>query len=278
MVFGIQMGADDYVAKPYDIDLLSLRIAALLRMRRIRAELQAAQTRLDEMELIASSAGTLAHSIKNPLVIIRNYVKWVRDSLQRNENAAVYKGLEKIDSSTATISRIIDGLRRAHIEKPKMSSVQLPGLLDASLAEVSMGVPSSGLRVLREYEEGIGPVDADINQLRMAFMNLLANALEAMPEGGSLSLRLYATDTRGIHAEIEDSGSGIREDIKGNLFRPFLTTKSHGTGLGLWTAKRIIEFNHGGRLRVESSPGKGTKVKVWLPARCQPGKEIREEG
>ncbi len=276
MVFGIQMGADDYIAKPYDIDLLCLRIAALLRMWRIRSDLQAAQARLDEMELIATSAGTLVHSIKNPLVVIRNYVKWVRDSLERSESASVYKGLEKIDSSAAAIARIIDGLRRAHIEPPKMSWVQLQGLLDASFSEVSAAVPSSQINVIREYENGLSHVEGDMHQLRMAFMNLLVNALEAMPEGGTLALRVYAADSNGIQVEIEDSGSGIREDIKGSLFKPFVTTKPHGSGLGLWTAKRIIETNHHGRLKIESLPEKGTIVKAWLPAGRHPKKAVRE--
>jgi signal transduction histidine kinase len=276
MVFGIQMGADDYVAKPYDIDLLCLRIAALLRMWRIRADLQVAQARLDEMELIATSAGTLVHSIKNPLVIIRNYVKWVRDALQRSEYASVYKGLEKIDLSAAAITRIIDGLRRAHIERPKMSWVQLQGLLDVSFLEVTAAALPSGLKVIKEYEDGLSHVVGDLHQLRMAFMNLVANALEAMPEGGVLALRIYTADSNGIQVEIEDSGSGIREDIKGNLFKPFVTTKAHGTGLGLWTAKRIIEMNHGGRLTIDSILGKGTIVRAWLPTGHHPNKPIRE--
>jgi signal transduction histidine kinase len=266
MVFGIQMGADDYIAKPCNLQELSLRIAALLRMRRIRADLEIAQNRLMEIELIAASTGTLVHAIKNPVMLIRNYVQWVRDSIGRSNQPSAVKGLAQIDSAAEAIARILQGLRRAHIDVPKPSAVHLPELLDACMRDVAGTAFSSPVyQVIRQYPEHVDPVEGDKDQLGMALTNLLANAIEAMPEGGTLNLRIDSDGSAGVQVEIEDSGSGIPEMFKNNLFKPFVTTKGEGTGLGLWTAKRIIEINHGGRLTIESTPGKGTTATIRIP-------------
>ncbi len=277
MILGLQMGADDFVAKPYDFRALSARVAALLRMRRIREELEEAQGRLMEMELIATSTGTLIHAIKNPLVVIQNYVKWMKASVDRADLQGTGKGLAHIEASATAISRIIDGLRRAHLDPPRRSPVHLPELLESVLRELTVTSMLESIQIEREYAEVLGTVDGDRIQLGLAFTNLLSNAIEAMPEGGILILRVVAADPGGIQMEIEDSGEGIREDLRKELFKPFVTTKAQGTGLGLWTAKRIIESNHAGRLTIESIAGKGAVVRVWIPM-GRSVNEVQEEG
>ncbi|MEW6682551.1 MAG: ATP-binding protein [Nitrospirota bacterium] len=276
MVFGIEMGADDYVAKPYDTHELAVRISALLRMRRIREDLESAQARLVEMELIATSAGTLAHAVKNPVVIIRNYVKWLRDAIERSDSRETGDALARIDAAAAAIARIIDGLKRAHLERPRKTWVHLPELLDGAFREMAETAAGADVRVVREYEDGLPPVEGDASQLMMAFTNLLTNAIEAMPNGGMLTLRVFTTGSEGIQIEIQDSGSGIRKELQEHLFKPFITTKIGGTGLGLWTARRIIEAHHAGRLVIDSVPGKGTVVRVWMPTRSPTGNAVRE--
>ena len=276
MVFGIQMGADDYVAKPYDAHELAVRISALLRMRRIREDLESAQSRLVEMELIATSAGTLAHAIKNPVVIIRNYVKWLRDALERSDSRDAGDALARIDGSAAAIARIIDGLKRAHLDRPRKTWVHLPELLDGAFRELAETAAGEKVHLIREYEEGMPPVEGDSVQLGMAFTNLLTNAIEAMPDEGTLTLRVFTRGPEGIHLEIQDSGPGIREELREYLFKPFITTKIGGTGLGLWTARRIIEAHHAGRLIIDSAPGKGTVVRVWIPTRYATDVAARE--
>ncbi|MFZ5862365.1 MAG: ATP-binding protein [Nitrospirota bacterium] len=275
MVFGIEMGADDYVAKPYDAHELAVRISALLRMRRIREDLESAQARLVEMELIATSAGTLAHAVKNPVVIIRNYVKWLRDAIERSDRRETGDALARIDAAAAAIARIIDGLKRAHLDRPRKTWVHLPELLDGTLREMAETAAGAGVHVVRDYEEGLPAVEADAAQLAMAFTNLLTNAIEAMPHGGTLTLRTFA-GSDGIQTEIEDSGPGIREELQEHLFKPFITTKIGGTGLGLWTTRRIIESHHAGRLTIDSVPGKGTVVRVWMPTRSPASTALRE--
>lgn len=276
MVFGIQMGADDYVAKPYDAHELAVRISALLRMRRIREDLESAQTRLVEMELIATSAGTLAHAVKNPVVIIRNYVKWLRDAIERSDGRETGDALARIDAAAADIARIIDGLKRAHLERPRKTWVHLPELLDGAFHELAETAAGEQVNPVREFEAGVPPVEGDASQLAMAFTNLLTNAIEAMPNGGTLTLRIFTPGPDGIQVEIQDSGSGIRQELQEHLFKPFITTKIGGTGLGLWTARRIIEAHHAGRLMIDSVPGKGTAVRVWMPTRSPTSTALRE--
>ena len=222
-----------------------------------------AKSRLMEMELIATSSGTLAHAIKNPLVMIQNYVKYVKDGIKGMNYSKAVEGLDQIYTSTDTISRILQGLRRAHIDMPTMMRVHLSELLDACEREVLGDDPPPRYQITKRYEVDI-PIEGDQHQLLMAFSNLLVNALEAMPEGGQIVFTIYDS-SGGIGVDICDSGPGIQENMEGNLFKPFFTTKNAGTGLGLWTTKRIIEVNHGGRLTIESRHGKGATAKVWIP-------------
>jgi signal transduction histidine kinase len=154
--------------------------------------------------------------------------------------------------------------------------VHLPELLDGAFRELAETAAGADVRVVREYEEGLPPVEGDASQLVMAFTNLLTNAIEAMPNGGMLTLRIFATGSEGIQVEIQDTGPGIREELQEHLFKPFITTKIGGTGLGLWTTRRIIEAHHAGRLTIDSVPGKGTVVLVWMPTRTAASPAVRE--
>lgn len=266
MAFEFRLGADDYASKPYNLKELSLRVAQLLRMNRTRNDLDLAKSRLIEMELIASSSGTFIHAIKNPLALIENYLTIVRGTLGRSNHQKVDEGLSRIDEGARAISRILKGLKRAHIDPPKIAGIHLPEVIEACLSEVIWEGNSSKYRVIRRYGEDIPCVEGDVHQLGMALSNLISNALDAMPNGGILEVGLFVLDLGSVQIEIRDSGAGIPDTIRNNLFKPFITTKVDGTGLGLWTAKRIIETHHNGRLTLDSTPGGGTTVKVWIPS------------
>lgn len=264
--FEFRFGADDYAPKPYNLKELSLRVATLLRISRIRKDLDTAKSRLIEMELIASSSGTFVHAIKNPIALIENNVRLVRAALDRSNHQKVDEGLAHIEESARTISRILQGLRRAHLEPPKMARVDLRDVIEACLSELIWEGNYLKYRVIRRYANEIPPVQGDAYQLGMALSNLVSNALEAMPEGGVLEIALFAPNPATVQVEIKDSGAGIPDGIRSNLFKPFITTKADGTGLGLWTAKRIIETHHGGRLTLDSSPTDGTTAKASVPS------------
>ncbi|MFY9268142.1 MAG: histidine kinase N-terminal 7TM domain-containing protein [Candidatus Manganitrophaceae bacterium] len=222
-----------------------------------------AKSRLMEMELIATSSGTLVHAIKNPLLIIQTYVKLASSAIDTMNYPKAKEELDQIYRSSITIFRILQGLRRAHIDPPQKVRLHLPDVLEACERDVLGDRYPSQYQTIKRYDVDI-PIEGDPNQLRMAFANLFINALEAMPDGGQIVFRTYESGG-GVFVSINDSGSGIQDKMLPNLFRPFFTTKESGTGLGLWTAKRIIEINHGGKLKVESDAGGGTSAIAWLP-------------
>jgi signal transduction histidine kinase len=115
---------------------------------------------------------------------------------------------------------------------------------------------------------------ADLNKLRQAFLNIFLNAIEAMPDGGTLSVQIAAHDSR-ITIHVMDTGPGIPEkDIK-HIFDPFYTTKDHGTGLGLSITQRIIE-EHNGKIFIKSEAGNGTVVRIEMGAWKEEQKEKKE--
>lgn len=282
MAFGFQLGADDYASKPCNLKELSLRVAMLLRINRIRNDLELARSRLIEMELIASSSGTLVHAIKNPLGLIQNYIKIVGAEMARANHEKAQEGLSQINEAAQAIAGILHGLRRAHIDPPKMIRVDLAEVVEACITERTEERDAANYQIVRRYGENLPCVEGDPLQLRMAIANLIANAFDAMPNEGTLEVILRSAGPGSVEIDIRDSGTGISDSVRSSLFKPFITTKVHGTGLGLWTAKRVIENNHGGELSLESAPGRGTTAIVRLPlvGRMQTShqKEVIERG
>jgi len=139
--------------------------------------------------------------------------------------------------------------------------------LDRTLDLIQYQFRKRGVDVRRELGTEVRPVLADRQQLRQVFLNLLTNALDAMPQGGMLTLRVYPTQSGRIGIEVTDTGVGIPEEQLPRVTEPFFTTKEEGkgTGLGLAICKRIVQ-EHGGSLAVESAVGRGTTVRVELPA------------
>ncbi|NKE71322.1 ATP-binding protein [Candidatus Manganitrophus noduliformans] len=282
MAFDFELGADDYAPKPCNLKELSLRVAMLLRINRIRNDLETARSRLIEMELIASSSGTLVHAIKVPLALIQNYVKIVRSEFVSGNPEEAHEGLSHISEAAEDIAGILHGLRRAHIDPPKMVRVDLAEVVEACISDRTEEISKPSYRIVKRYGENIPRVQGDQAQLGMAFANLIANAFDAMPDGGTLEVILSMAGREGVEIKIRDSGAGIPETVRKNLFKPFITTKAHGTGLGLWTAKRVIENNHGGELSLASIPGAGTAAIVRLPLvgrmKTDHQKEVIEHG
>jgi two-component system sporulation sensor kinase A len=119
------------------------------------------------------------------------------------------------------------------------------------------------IMVYREWEKCLPTVWVDGAQIKQVFLNILLNALQAMPNGGRITVRIHVSGGSLLTA-ITDDGVGISPEVRANLFQPFFTTKQGGTGLGLSISQRIIE-GHNGRLRLFSQPGAGTTVVVRLP-------------
>jgi two-component system NtrC family sensor kinase len=121
-----------------------------------------------------------------------------------------------------------------------------------------------GITVVKKLE-GAGSVNADFGQLRQAFMNILLNACDAMPQGGTLTLAShFYSGSREVEISVTDTGAGIAPELVSRIFDPFFTTKEKGTGLGLSVVYGIVE-KHGGSMQVESRVGQGTTMTIRLP-------------
>lgn len=226
-------------------------------------ELEQKNALLDRRSRLAElgeMAAGLAHEIRNPLGGIRLYAGLLeRDLAKAPESAAL---LDKIRSGVDQLDRIVremlDFTRPIVLDRRETSLEQV--------LEEALGFalpPGQGLvRVRRDYAADLkAPVD--LHHLRRALLNLLLNAVEAMPEGGELGLVLKSAP-EAAEIRIEDSGPGVPPESLGRIFDPFFTSKAQGTGLGLAIVSRVVEA-HGGSVAAENRPGGGAAFRVLLP-------------
>jgi two-component system sensor histidine kinase HydH len=149
---------------------------------------------------------------------------------------------------------------------PERKEADISSFLESSITMVEKELSEKKIDVQFQNEKGIPPVNIDSAILKQAFLNIYLNAIDAMEEGGRLSIRarLVTNGHKHVLIEIEDNGYGIDEEDMPHLFNPFFTRKKYGTGLGLTQVKKFIDLHHGS-IEVLSRKGEGTKVVVTLP-------------
>jgi len=228
---------------------LSARVAMEQQLRE-----QAALARLGEM------AAVLAHEIKNPLAAVRGAIEVIGTRLPAgSRDAAIVKEIvSRVDSLNALMK---DLLLFARPPRPNPISVAIP-MLVSSTAELLREDPA--LNAVQIEVEGIAPpVQADPGLLQIVFLNLMVNSAQAMRGQGKIKVSVEASNGT-CRIAVSDNGPGIPSDVREKIFTPFFTTKSRGTGLGLPTAKRLIEA-HRGTIDVRCPAEGGTTVIVQLP-------------
>ena len=232
--------------------------------QRSLAELRRTQRELIRKERLASlgeMAAVMAHEIRNPLTSIRGFSQRIRRRAA-DDRLSRYAGviMEEVDRLNEVISSILDFAR--HLD-PRFTEVDFCELLSETTQLLSGEIAEAGIVVRRDCPEGTTSAVCDPSQMRQVLLNLLQNAIQAMPRGGTLTLALVPTDER-LEIRISDTGTGIPEDHLERIFEPFYTTKTRGTGLGLHLARRVIEGHHG-ELRVESEAGRGSTFIIDIP-------------
>lgn len=230
------------------------------------AELAAGRSRLAAAERVAAwreVARALAHELKNPLTPIAMSVELLRDARARPDFPEI------LDESTRAIGEEVRRLRRIVDEFSRFARLPAPApqperpeeLVQALLALFPVAPP--GVSLLREVEPGLPPVRADRDQVLQVLHNLVKNALEAMPSGGTVRLSARR-DGEAVAFAVADSGPGVPPEDRARIFQPYVTTKAGGTGLGLAIAERIAQ-EHGGRLELTSPPAGGATFTLRLP-------------
>lgn len=218
--------------------------------------------RTETLAAVGTLAAGISHEISTPLNTIIGYAQLTLSDI---DDAAPLKGdLKVIEQEALRCKRIVQGL--LNFAKPQRHEERLTdinGLLSDTLSLIEYQPSMRKINIKRIFNRGLSHVEADPLQLKQVFLNIILNAVQAMPEGGELKI---STDnvSKGIEALISDTGTGISEEARQKIFQPFYTTKKDGTGLGLSISYGIIK-EHGGDIFVESSEGNGTTFKISLP-------------
>jgi signal transduction histidine kinase len=173
--------------------------------------------------------------------------------------------LKVVEEEINRINEIVDQfLRFAKPAPPLLESADVISVFEETLQLLRPQIEREQITVQKEFQ-ALPIILMDREQMKQAILNLLLNAIQAMPGGGHLTLRgQNSKDGQWIHVSIQDSGVGIPDEDMGKLFDPFFSTKEGGVGLGLSIAHRIIDQHHG-NIEVESAHGKGTLFTLWLP-------------
>jgi len=236
-------------------------------------KLEAIQRDLIQMEKLTSLgqlAASIAHEVNNPIAGVLVYTqlltkKLTADTLPK-EKALDY--LSRMESELARSSRLIRNLLDfARQTKPALRLVNINEVIDRALSLVAHSAQMQHVEVIKNLSPTLPEVMADPDQLQQVCTNLILNAIQAMPEGGTLTLHTSADSKGQVKIEVQDTGIGISQENLQKLFTPFFTTKKEvkGVGLGLAVSYGIIQ-RHQGRIEVDSEEGKGTTFAIYLKA------------
>lgn len=227
------------------------------------------------LSVVGEIAAAAAHEIRNPLSTVRGYMQLVARGQELTEKHRQYLegAIRELDRMNLLLDDLLLLSRPA---KPGKAGADMTAVVEGVLAPLTSEPGTSAVEVLFRHQP-VPLVSGNEGQLRQLVLNLVRNALEAMPEGGRLSVDLAAApDGSLVVLRVGDTGVGIPETDIGRIFEPFFTSKDEGTGLGLVISRQIVEA-HGGRITVDSEPGHGTVFSVTLPAMPAPTDEAPAE-
>lgn len=219
----------------------------------------------EKLAAVGQLAAGLAHELGNALAIIKGSVQFLLGYPgDRRQNTREY--LEVIHRNVAAAdSTIRELLGFARPRAPLLRLIDVTESLDRAYFLLRGELAKHGVEVVRQYAPALPRIQGDLEQLQQVFLNLLLNAVQAIEDGGTITIKAVFDPTEWVRVELVDSGRGIPKEHLGRIFDPFFTTQERGTGLGLSIAHRFVEV-HGGRMSVESEVGKGTRLTILFPA------------
>jgi signal transduction histidine kinase len=234
--------------------------------RKLR-ELTAAYKELDQLRSLKKYTTTgriarmIAHEVRNPLTNINLSCSQLKEGTYRDENAD--KFLEIIMRNSGRINQLVNNLLNAtKIQELNFNIVSVNTLLDEALNMAHDRIELEHILLVKDYDRSICDVKVDADKIKIAFLNIIVNGVEAMEAGGTLTIKTSIRDDKCI-IEISDNGKGIDKDSLDKIFDPYFTNKKNGNGLGLTNTENII-LTHNGTIAVESEMGKGTTFTIAL--------------
>jgi two-component system NtrC family sensor kinase len=232
-------------------------------------EKQAQIIRAEKMAAVGRLAASVAHEINNPLQAIALHLQLLVDeSLSSGGQRRLGVVEQEFSRIAGIVGRLLDFQRPTEGQRQPVNVVATLGYV-LMLAEKQL--QRFSVKLMQNLPHNLPPAWAVENQLKQVFLNLILNAAEAMPDGGQLSITA-CHDVEKLYIEFADTGPGLSPEVQAHLFEPFYTTKAEGSGLGLAVSHEIIA-NHGGALRVHSTPGAGATFTVTLPVAATNGVE-----
>ena len=266
-------------------------LKVLADLQKSHEELKAAQFQLiqaEKMQSVGRLAAGVAHEVKNPLAILAMGIDYMSKNLASpDENVASI--LSDMNDAIKRADSIILGLLDFSVPRAlDLHSEDLSAVVEQSLALVRHEISNTPIKLAKDLADSLPPVWIDRNKIKQVLVNILTNAIHAMPDGGVLAVRTYVKQLqlgeidrdagsrladrfrageRVVVTEVLDEGTGISEDQLAKIFDPFFTTKptGKGTGLGLTVTKKIIEL-HGGNIEIKNRPERGTIVTITFRA------------
>ncbi len=228
-------------------------------------QLERSQEQLIQAEKVAATgrlAASIAHEINNPLQAIHNCLHLVTNRKLEEDKEAYYLNLaqEEVQRLIAIVQRTLDFYRPS---RGRAVLTDVNQVIESVLALANKRVEHGKVRVERHLSPDLPKLQTVADQLSQVFLNLIVNAVEAMPDGGELAIATMREGDQ-VHVRISDTGVGMNPEEAKRIFEPFYTTKRSGTGLGLAVSYGIIQ-RHGGDITVESAPGRGAAFIVSLP-------------
>ena len=243
-----------------------LTVALLTAARRAAAQGALRRERVAQLANLGRLSAQMAHDLKNPLAALKGAIQFLQEEHAQGRPIEPHAGfLDLMLSQADRIERVVDAYRRLHCIEPDRQSSDVASLVRDTVA-LQPFAASPSTRVELDIEPGLPECPVDRDLLARALENLLRNGFEAMPEGGTLTVRVGRDEPQaGVVIEVSDTGSGMDARTRERAFDDFFTTKPAGTGLGLPLVKRIVTA-HGGDVSIHARHPRGTTVRIQLSA------------
>ena len=266
--------------------LVAMQLSRIESERKARAELDKAYKELDEYDKrlrenqaqliqaekltsLGQLAASIAHEVNNPLSGVLVYTQLLAKKINSDKfsKEVALDYLTKMETELTRSTRLIRSLLDfARQSLPALREVNVNDVLDRALDLAGHSAELQHIQVIKEFDPSLPPLMADFDQLQQVCTNLIINAIQAMPDGGKLTIHTSVDSDGQLRIAVQDTGCGISEENQRKLFTPFFTTKvkGKGVGLGLAVAYGIIQRHHG-RIEVQSKEGEGTTFTIYLP-------------
>ncbi len=245
-------------------------IGGILSIRDVTGQKQLEEkvVKAEKFSVIGELAAGIAHEVRNPLTSVKGFLQLLAQRFDEGDQVQQY------------ISIMLDEIRRINyiisefllLARPTVPIKRITGIhsiLDEIVLLTEGELYLKNIRLIREYDESCPEVTVDVEQIKQVFLNLVTNAIAAMPDKGTLTVKTaYDRFENAVRIYFTDTGIGIDPAHLGSIFDPFFTTKEEGTGLGLTVSYRIIE-NHGGKIEVNSRQKEGTSFIITIPVNKQ---------